>query len=91
MFPDAGQAFKNVCQRLFILRTELWKNYSVLTSSNTVREQVTCKNTEIKRKAACQNVCVAENKEAAHRWFSIEYITLSFMLRKNAICSQSMW
>jgi len=61
MFPDAGQASKNVCQKLFILCTELWKNYGVLTSSNTVREQVKCKNTEIKPKATCQNVCVAEN------------------------------
>lgn len=49
MFPDAGQTSKNVYQELFILCTELWKInsvltiISVLTGSNTVREQVSAK------------------------------------------------
>lgn len=77
MFPDAGQVSKNLCQQqwvLFILFTELQKKLRCKSSSNTVRKQVKCKNTEIKLCATCQNVCVAENKEAvAHKWFSIEY------------------
>jgi hypothetical protein len=58
--------------KMFVL--SFGRNYSVLTSSNTVRKQVSAKITETGLKAACQNVCAAKNKEAvAHKRASIEY------------------
>jgi hypothetical protein len=47
----------------------------VLTGSNTVREQVSAKILRLNWRQPVKMSCVAGNKEAAYKWFSIEYHT----------------